>query len=125
MNVRRDPARCAIVALCVLAVWLSGCAPSTSPASRPAPTPVAAVPIGASAPAASPPAVAPAAPVRVRAASQRLAGEAAVFIAADRGYFRQEGVDLELIVFSNASEMIPALATEQLETAVVGPNPAM
>ena len=125
MNFRRGPAPRAMVVLCILAVWLGGCAPSPRPTSGPAPSPAAAAPVGGSPVTGSPPAARPVAAARVRAASQRLAGEAAVFIATDRGYFREEGVDLETIVFSNASEMIPALATEQLETAVVGPNPAM
>ena len=57
-------------------------------------------------------------------ATQGAAVDAASFVAFDRGYFREAGVDLEYVQFSNASEMIPALATGQLEANSIAANPA-
>jgi NitT/TauT family transport system substrate-binding protein len=53
-----------------------------------------------------------------------LAADLAIAVAAERGYFRQEAVDAELIGFTNASEMIPALATDQVDVAGFGSNAA-
>jgi NitT/TauT family transport system substrate-binding protein len=61
----------------------------------------------------------------VRYAVQNSSSYTAVFLAADRGYFQQEGLDVDLIPFSSTSEMVPALATDQIEAAIVGTNPAM
>jgi NitT/TauT family transport system substrate-binding protein len=45
-------------------------------------------------------------------------------VADDRGYFQQEGIALEFVPFANASEIIPALATGQVEAGTAGGNPA-
>jgi len=112
-----------LVALLLLA---GACAPAAGPA-RPAPT-ATAPGAGASAPtaaASAAPASAPAAPpTHVRIATQPLAADAAIAIAQARGYFQQEGLDTELIVFTNSSEMIPALATEQVDVTGFGSNAA-
>jgi NitT/TauT family transport system substrate-binding protein len=47
-----------------------------------------------------------------------------MWLGAERGYFQQEGVELDLVPFSNASEMVPAIATEQLEAGGIAFNPA-
>src|SRR5215208_5459643 len=65
------------------------------------------------------------APVRVRLSGQRLAVEVLVWLAEERGYFRQEGIEIEPVTFGSASEMIPALATGQLDAAPMPANPAM
>ncbi|HZU07294.1 MAG TPA: ABC transporter substrate-binding protein [Chloroflexota bacterium] len=96
---------------------LAACAPPPAPASRPPP------PTPGAAAAAGPTAAAPA-DMRVRFAIQPVAGYAPLYIAADRGYFQQEGLEFEFVPFSNASEMIPALATGQVEAATAGGNPA-
>src|SRR3954470_23434408 len=90
----------------VLAVLLpAGCASraGTAPATAP---PAAAQPAGGAVPPTA--AAAPRAPTHVRMATQGAAVDAASFVAFDRGYFREAGVDLEYVQFSNASEMIPA-----------------
>lgn len=105
----------------------SACA---APAATPA-KPTAAPP-AAPAQAAAPPAAQAAAPaptaapaaVRARIASQFASTDIGHYIAVERGYFRQEGIDAELISFANASEMIPALATDQVEVGGIGGNPA-
>ncbi len=62
--------------------------------------------------------------VKVRVAVQSSASDGAIFIALDKGYFKQEGLDVETINFSSASEMIPALSTGQVEVAGIGGNAA-
>jgi len=56
--------------------------------------------------------------------TQTSVNDIAMWLAAERGYFQQEGIDIDLVPFSNASEMVPALATDQLEAGGVAFNPA-
>jgi ABC-type nitrate/sulfonate/bicarbonate transport system substrate-binding protein len=112
----------AIVPLAVVSLLSLACAAAPREA-QPAPT----RPPAASAATSTPPATAPpaAAPAAVRIAHQPSTVSIGYYLATERGYFRQEGIEPDLISFSNASEMIPALATDQVETATVGGNPAM
>ncbi len=118
MYARRRLPRLLIVMVPLLAAELAACAPSAGPVPA-APATVGATPAPASTPGAE-----PAARTRVRFAVQPVAGYAPVYVAADRGYFAQEGLDFELTPFTNASEMIPSLATGQVEAATAGGNPA-
>src|SRR5215208_4254643 len=94
-----------------LLVLLGPCSPaSAGPAAAPAAT--------------TAPAAKPAALTRVRMGSQLVAGDIAIFVAQELNYFAQEGIDFELVSFSNASEMIPALATDQIEVGSMPANPA-
>ncbi len=52
---------------------------------------------------------------KVKFASQTTIGEAAIFAALDNGYFREQGLDVELVPFQDTSQMIPALVTGQLD----------
>lgn len=44
-----------------------------------------------------------------------ISSDAAIFIATERGYFREQGIEVETSQFSALSDMIPALATGQLD----------
>ncbi|HLH23869.1 MAG TPA: ABC transporter substrate-binding protein [Chloroflexota bacterium] len=113
-TVRCRAAASAFVAL----LALTGCAapaPST-PAGGPAaagPTAGAVVP------------TAPPQPVTLRQAAQTGASGVVVWLAEQRGYFQQEGITVEQVPFTNASETIPALATGQVEISPMPANPAM
>jgi NitT/TauT family transport system substrate-binding protein len=107
----------AVRRLFALLLVLAALAPAAWSGSQPPP----AVALAA-APAAAPPAQAP---TRVRLSGQRLAVESLVWLGEERGYFRQEGIDIEHVTFGSASEMIPALATGQLDAAPMPANPAM
>jgi len=106
-----------------LLVTLASC--TAPPSAGPAPAaPAPAAPAGSQA-AASAPATAPPAPAKVRYGVQPGSVYTGAFVAEDRGYFKEEGLDVELIPFSSASEIIPALATDQLEAGGISTNPAM
>jgi ABC-type nitrate/sulfonate/bicarbonate transport system substrate-binding protein len=92
-----------------LALVTAACGSSGTPPRGPVPT-VAAAPAGQST-AAPTGATQPAKLTHVRFGTQLVAGDVALFVAEDLGYFRREGIEFEFIPFSNASEMIPALAT--------------
>ncbi|HEY7065541.1 MAG TPA: ABC transporter substrate-binding protein [Chloroflexota bacterium] len=131
----------ALGALGALLLLFGACAPaSVPPAAKPAPAatqasqpsagaataagqPAAAAPPKPAAQAAAP--TAAPAPVHVRLSGQKLAVEGVTWLADERGYFRQQGIEIENVTFGSASEMIPALATGQLEVAPMPANPAM
>ncbi|MBI3079146.1 MAG: ABC transporter substrate-binding protein [Deltaproteobacteria bacterium] len=54
---------------------------------------------------------------RVRMGDLPLISNAPIFIAVEKGYFREAGIDLELPPFASAARMIPALSTGELEVA--------
>jgi NitT/TauT family transport system substrate-binding protein len=117
--------RVRVLALALL-LASAACAPAAQPAPSATPAasagvtpPTAAAPTAPSAPAAPPPAA-----VHVRIASQFAATDVGHYVAVERGYYRQEGLDVELVNFADASEMIPSLATDQVEVGGIGPNPA-
>jgi NitT/TauT family transport system substrate-binding protein len=116
----------ALLSACVAAA----CGPAASAPSAPGPAkPQAGAAISAPAkPAPSGPVAAPAAPTvpptRVRMATQNNASDVAAYLALDHGYFQQEGIELELVPFSSASEMMPALATGHVEVSSIAGNPA-
>jgi len=64
-------------------------------------------------------------PVKVHVGSMGVATEAATFIGIERGYFRDEGLDVELVLFRSAPEMMPPLATGQIEFGGTGPDPSL
>jgi NitT/TauT family transport system substrate-binding protein len=114
-----------LVGLALLVVGAS-CAPAAAPGPTPValpPKPVDTAPVAAGAPPA--PASAARAPVRVRIASQFAASDVGHYLAVERGYYRQEGLDAELVSFADASQMIPSLATDQVEVGGIGGNPAL
>ena len=47
------------------------------------------------------------------------------FIARDRGYYQQEGLDVELIQLIGTPSIIQALATSQVDFAMTNPDPAL
>ncbi len=61
---------------------------------------------------------------RVRFATQFASGGVPMYLAVDRGYFRQEGIDLEFVPFASNSEMVPAIATDQVEAGGLSLNAA-
>lgn len=98
------------VAILLLAL-LSACAPRTgSPAGAPP----------AQAPAAAP----PAAPTITKINYGEIGGtsDAGIYIANDKGYFREQGIELESARFQTAAEMVAPLATGQLDVGGGAPG---
>jgi len=96
-------------------------APTAPPATAAAVAPTAAAPTSAASAAARPAAPAP---VHVRIASQFASTDIGHYVAVERGYYQQEGLDVELVSFADASEMVPSIATDQVEVGGLGGNPA-
>ena len=54
-------------------------------------------------------------PVKVRYGSLGNVGESAVIIAREKGYFKEQGLDVEMVTFKSPVEELPALATNRLD----------
>jgi NitT/TauT family transport system substrate-binding protein len=55
--------------------------------------------------------------VTLKVATINATSDAAIFIAMEKGYFRDEGIEIELQEFATSALMIPPLATGQLDVA--------
>ena len=116
-------------------VALVACAPaapapsgaSGSPPAAPAGAPAAsapAAPSGASsAPATS--AAPPPPPLQLKAGTQRLSSDVVLYTAQERGYFAEQGIEVEFTDITTGGEAIPPLATGQLDVSVGAVNPGL
>jgi NitT/TauT family transport system substrate-binding protein len=124
-----------LVALLVGLLGLGACAtpPAAAPAARPAagapaPPPAAAAPQSATAaaPTSAAPGAQPAAaqpldpPLSIKYGTAGLIGEAGVFDAIEKGYFREEGIEVELVPFRVSAEMTAPLATGEIAFGSIG-----
>lgn len=108
------------------ALLVAACGPTAAPASAPAPAKPAAAPTASSS---SPPAVAPAAPPApppvakppptetVKYAASTSVSSAGAFIGLERGYYKEQGIELEIVPFASAAEMIQPIAASQVDVA--------
>src|SRR5262249_54471127 len=114
-------------ALLLLAIWLplAGCRPNAPAAQAPEPARVA--PAGA-APALNPttaPASVPPTLATVHLGSVGTLTGAPLYLARQRGYFTAEGLDVDTIGFKVSADVIPALATGDVDAASLALNPAL
>jgi NitT/TauT family transport system substrate-binding protein len=119
MTGERPPARgrAAAAALAALLLLAAACG---APAAAPAPAAEPAAPAAPPPSAASPPPLAP-----LKYGSLRGTGDIGIFIADAKGYFKEAGVEVELVNFASATEMLPALATGQLDAGGTTPVAAV
>jgi NitT/TauT family transport system substrate-binding protein len=117
--------------LTVAALLLAACAaPASRPSAPSAASPPAAATGGSEAPGTWGPVAAPASanattgpspatPLnprqRVRVISIGLAGQAPTYIAVERGYFEQLGLDVELVTMATINEVVALLSSDQLD----------
>lgn len=106
---------------------LGGCAPGAPAPAGPggARAGVPAAPAAQAPTATAAPASGGAARQHLRLGSQMIVQDVAMFVGVERGHFQQVGLDVEIVPFANASEIVPALATDQLDAGAVAPNVAM
>ncbi len=119
------------VATCTLFIALgaAACGPTSG---EPRPAGQASAPTATAAPAGPPTAPTPAAPAaaappgrplqRVRYGDLTLLSDAGVYIAMDEGYFAEQGIEVELVTFDSAANMVAPLATNQLEAGGGAPS---
>ena len=87
--------------------------PSPAAAASPAASPSPAAKAGAAAPA-------PITPQTVRLGLLSSASDSGLFIAMEKGYFREQGVEIESTPFDPAAQMVAPLAAGQLDVGGAG-----
>ncbi|HEY7062813.1 MAG TPA: ABC transporter substrate-binding protein [Chloroflexota bacterium] len=117
--------------LLILAIALLTCGQPPAPAKPAAPTqqapaqPAAPAPSAASGAPAARPAVQPLNPiVRVKYGTQEQVSGASLYIAAEKGYFAEEGLEVEFTRIGGGPDAAPALATGDLDFAQGAMDPA-
>jgi NitT/TauT family transport system substrate-binding protein len=116
----------------LLALVVACSAPAAAPPAKPAAGAAAAgatQPAAPSSPAAQPVPAAAAQPlsppVKMRVGAIGLSGEIGMFLAQERGYFQDEGLDVEFVPFRSAAEALPALASGELDFSGGAPDPSV
>ncbi|MDQ3924722.1 MAG: ABC transporter substrate-binding protein, partial [Actinomycetota bacterium] len=61
----------------------------------------------------------------VRVGTAQSASDAAIYIADEKGYFEEQGIQLELIPFRSAAETVPSLGSGDLDVAGGSPSAGM
>src|SRR5579883_30933 len=106
----------------VILTTLGACAAPAAPAPV---APAASTPTASAARAA--PTAAPTSPeelTKIRLAALNGSSNVPFRLGDERGYFAQEGIDLDMVAFASNAEMIPALATGELDMVPMPSNPA-
>jgi NitT/TauT family transport system substrate-binding protein len=117
--------------LATLGIALAACGPQTAPGSAPAASgaaqPAAAAPTAAAPAAAEQPATAapPQPPIQLKVGTQRLSSDAPMYAAYERGYFTEQGLDVEFVEIGASAASIPSLAAGQFDVGVGSINPAL
>lgn len=101
----------------LLVVWLLACTGPSSAPSAASQAPAATVPAPTSAPVPTVPSTAPPAARKVTFASTAAVSDGGVYLAMDRGYFRDQGIDFDYTVIQSGPQAIPLLASNQIEAA--------
>jgi NitT/TauT family transport system substrate-binding protein len=112
--------------LLVLGLLLGCAAPAAAPTAKPAAAPTAGStgqPAAASSPATAVQPLSP--PVKMNVGTIGLGGEIGMFLAQERGYFAEEGLEVEFVPFRSAAEALPALASGELALSGGAPDPSV
>lgn len=64
-------------------------------------------------------------PVALRTGAVGALSDAGIYIALDKGFFRDEGLDVELVNFGVGPQIIPSLATDQVQVSGLSVSPSM
>jgi NitT/TauT family transport system substrate-binding protein len=110
--------RFTLAALVGTAVFLASCAPSTTPPAATPPPASTARPAAATANGYAPTPLNP--PVKVSIGVVSSSSDGGIFIANERGYFKQEGIDLDVQRFQTLVDMVAPLTGGQLQIAAGG-----
>ena len=116
-----------LLAAVLLLALVAACAAPSAPTSRPTTSgPPASGPAAASqpGPASAPPTTGPAAKLTI-AVLTNSAQDGPVYFAEEKGYFKEQSLDVELIKFPTATEIIPSLAQGQIDVGAGGTGAAL
>jgi len=112
-----------LVVVLTLTAALAACTPAAAPTPTPTKAPAAAATVPAAAPTKAaeptkpppPPATATPKPVTLKFGTTGAINYAGIYLGMEKGFFKEQGIDIELVEFRTSSDSIPALATGQLD----------
>ena len=105
-----------LVLMVVLAVSLVACAPAAVPTPMPTAKPAAATPTSKPAAVATPVPPKPTVqPVKLKVGSLGGLSDAGNFIADKKGYFREQGIEVEFVKFNSGAQQIAPMGTGELD----------
>lgn len=64
-------------------------------------------------------------PVPVRVIDSQVSGQLPIYLASDRGYFKDEGLDVDLVALSESPAAVQAVARNQVQFALALPDPVV
>ncbi len=64
-------------------------------------------------------------PVALKTGAVGALSDAGIYIALDQGFFKDEGLDVELVNFGVGPQIIPSLATDQVQVSGLSVSPSM
>jgi NitT/TauT family transport system substrate-binding protein len=105
-----------LVAVALLLALVACQAPATPAPSAPPPAPAQAAGEQPASTAAAPPAARPL--DQVRMADARVLASAGIYVALEKGYLREQGIDLQLEAVAGTADIVPFLATGDLDLAL-------
>ena len=111
----------------IASLLAAACAAPAAPAQPAAPAAPAAAPApgNATQPAAAAPAQPAGAAAHVRVATIGSLSDSGLFIALERGYWQEQGLNVELVPFDNIGLMVPAMGTGQVEVGAGSTAPGL
>lgn len=108
-----------VILAVVLALLGAACTPTAAPTPTPTAKPAAAAPTTKPAAAAITPTTAPTRPtpepVKLKVGSLGVLADAGNFVAYKKGYFKEEGIDVEFVVFDSGAKQIAPLGTGEID----------
>ncbi len=106
-------------------LWVAACSAPAAPAAPPKPAVAEAAPPAPTAPSARPTVAPLNPPVQVKVGVTGVAPEMATYQALERGYFQDEGLEVELVPVRGIVEQVGLLATGQLQFGNGGVDPGV
>ena len=99
------------------AIFLAACGTQAQAPAAPATSAPASA--AASAPASTAPAASPGGqPIKVKVATQHVATDAPLYIASEKGYFKEQGLDIQFNDVNGGTDTLPLVVSGQLDVAV-------
>ena len=62
-------------------------------------------------------------PVKVRVGANLASSAAPLWVAIERGYFKDEGLDIQIVRFQNTIDTVPVLTAGELDASGIPPDP--
>lgn len=105
-----------------LILFASACGAPKQDQARPEPPKPTAQPAQSAQPQQAQKPVAPKEKRKVRMGEISSASDSGIYVALQKGYFAQQGIEIEFVPFDSAAKMVPALATGQLDIGSGAPG---